>query len=104
MATRDTGQLAGSSKNAGEQRLRFALHLLEVSWAKKALGINFIDVLSSRRPGGEPSIIGGYFDAADRLPISRCCGQHAAHGLTRQFADIHLLAGKFLEQRFLGTS
>ena len=41
-----------------------------MSRAPKTLGIDLVDVLGARRPRGEPSVVGGDLDAAERLTVA----------------------------------
>ena len=56
-------------------RLRLLLDARQVLGAAEGLGVDLVDVLGARRPGGEPGVLGDDLQPADRRVVARRLGQ-----------------------------
>ena len=60
----------GFPKNPIKHALSLLLNPLQVLSAEKALGVKLVDISRSRRPRGEPTVLGHDFQPADRVRAS----------------------------------
>src|SRR5258708_10782047 len=67
--------------------LSFGLDAGEVLRAAERFGVQLVDVLRPRRPGGEPAGLGDDLQAAERLAVTRRGGQPAQHRLAAALGD-----------------
>ena len=67
--------VSGIVQDVADQFARRGLHLGQVLRAAEALGVDLVDVLGARRAGGEPAVLGGDLQPADRRAVARRLGQ-----------------------------
>ena len=88
-----------------QRRVNDALRLLQdraqMLLAAKTLAIDLVDILGTRRPGGEPAAGRDHLDAADGRIIARCAVQNALDLLPRQLRRVHLLRRELRQPLFL---
>src|SRR5580704_9483426 len=86
---------------ACERRIHDALRLgdqpVQMPGAMKALGVDLVDILGSRRPRGEPTATRGDLHAADGCIVPRSVRQNLIDRLAGEFRDPHLLPVELAE-------
>src|SRR5215469_12213532 len=69
--------------------------------ASETIGVDFVDVLGPRGPGGEPSVLGNHFEAAYRSLITGSFRQLRGNGLARQVRFLNRIGRELLQFCFL---
>src|SRR4051812_42906122 len=90
-----------AAKRPRDRVLRFLLDPPQVLLAAKALRVDLVDVLGARGPRGEPAVVGGDLDAAERLAVARRGGERGANRLAGKFFHRQLFARQGLQQILL---
>src|SRR5215469_7195315 len=86
----------------GEEELpSLGLDTGEMLGAQERLGVQLVDVLGPRRPGGEPARLGAHLDPAERLPVAGRGGEPAYHRLSGELAHVHLIRAEPGQRRLL---
>src|SRR5882757_1416288 len=79
---------------ARERRIHDALSLgnqpVQMAGVVKALGVDFVNILGSRRPRREPTAGRGDLDTADGCIIAGCGGENLIDRLAGELGDPHL--------------
>lgn len=81
--------------------LRFVHDALQMLGAVEALGINFVDVLRARGPGGKPAIGGDDLDAAQGLTVGGCVTEDVLDFFACEFSGGDLRRRKRRQQPLL---
>src|SRR5215469_4338800 len=90
------------TQHGEEDLLSLGLDTGEMLGAQERLGVQLVDVLGPRRPGGEPARLGAHLDSAERLPVARRGGELAEHRLAAELGYVELLGGQSSQGRLHG--
>src|SRR5215469_15828195 len=89
------------TQHGEEDLLSLGLDTGEMLRAPERLGVELVDVLGPRRPGGEPARLGADLDSAERFPVARRGGEPAYHRLPGELAHVHLIRAELGQRRLL---
>ena len=88
-------------KDAGDNLLGFVLDFMEVVFAQKTFGVDFVDVFGSGGPGGEPAVCCHHFKSADGLAVGGSGSEHRFDFFASQFGGLNLLGREPLKDCLL---
>src|SRR5438874_1737851 len=98
---RDAASGALRPEHLRQPCLSLLLDPLQVLGAPKTLGVDLVDILGARRPGGEPAEIGLDLDAAEGLAVAGRLAERGADGISGEILQAKLLGRDGLQDVFL---
>src|SRR5215475_12406235 len=89
-----SGRLSVPGNCVADDLLGLLLNSLQMVPPSKTLGVNLVNVLSTRRSSREPSARRNHCDTADWRAIARRCRKNLLNSLPGEFSNLQMFRGE----------